>query len=117
VIVVRADETIPFYKPAVASVLDLPFPPDRVTLADLRERNLVALRADGSPYPLEDQPLARALADRNAFSDLVYLRRADGNLHPYRISSRPFFDPDGNLIGVANYVTEATSSFSAAQQE
>jgi hypothetical protein len=101
VIVVRADETIPFYNPAVASVLDLPFPPDRVTLADLSERNLVALRADGSPYPLEDQPLARALADRNAFSD-VYLRRGDGNVHPYRISSRPFFDPDGNLIGVAN---------------
>jgi hypothetical protein len=56
VIVVRADETIPFYNPAVASVLGLPFPPDRVTLADLRERNLVALRADGSPYPLEEQP-------------------------------------------------------------
>lgn len=107
VIVVRADETIPFYNPFVASVLDLPFPPERVTLADLRERKLIALRADGSPYPLEEQPLARALADRKAISDVVYLRGADGNIHPYTMSSRPFFDPDGNLIGVANYVTES----------
>lgn len=118
VIVVRADETIPFYNPAVASVLDLPFPPDRVTLADLRERKLVALRSDGSPYPLEQQPLARALADRKAASDVVYLRRGDGIVHPYRMSSRPFFDPDGNLIGVANYVADATpSTLSAAQEE
>lgn len=69
VIVVRADESIPFYNPAVAAVLDLPFPPDR-----------------------------------------VFLGGADGTPRPYRMSSRPFFDPDGNLIGVANYVTDATRS-------
>jgi CheY-like chemotaxis protein len=110
VIVVRADETVPFYNPVVASVLDLPFPPESVTLADLRERKLVALREDGSPYPLSEQPLARALADRTIVSDVVYLRGSDGNLHPYRMSSRPFFDPDGNLIGVANYITDVTGS-------
>jgi CheY-like chemotaxis protein len=107
VIVVRADETIPFYNPAVAAVLDLPFPPERVTLADLRERELLARRADGSPYPIEEQPLARALADRTPVSDVVYLRGEDGEVRPYTMSSRPFFDPDGNLIGVANYVTAA----------
>lgn len=110
VIVVRADETIPFYNPAVASVLDLPFPPESVTLTDLRERNLVALREDGSPYPLDEQPLARALADRTIVSDVVYLRGSAGTLHPYKMSSRPFFDPDGNLIGIANYITDVTRS-------
>jgi PAS domain-containing protein len=104
VIVVRADESIPFYNPAVASVLDLPFPPERVTLADLREREMLARRADGSPYPLEEQPMARALIDRKAVSDVVYLRGEDGEVSPYTMSSRPFFDPDGELIGVANYV-------------
>ena len=107
VIVVRADETIPYYNPTVASVLDLPCPPDRVTLADLRERKLVALRANGSPYPLEEQPLARALADRKAVSDVVYLRDAAGKIKPYMMLSRPFFAPGGELIGVANYITAA----------
>ena len=32
VLVLKADESIPFYNPAVAAVLDLPFPPERVTL-------------------------------------------------------------------------------------
>lgn len=122
VIVVRADETIPFYNPAVASVLDLPFPPESVTLADLRQRKLVALRADGSPYPLEEQPLARAFADRKAVSDVVFLRGQDDSVRPYSMSSRPFFDPGGALIGVANYVTEvvltgADAALAIAQSE
>ena len=60
VLVVKADESIPFYNPAVAAALDLPFPPEQVSLADLRARGVLGLRADGSPYPLDEQPLARA---------------------------------------------------------
>ena len=51
VLVVKADESIPFYNPAVASVLDLPFPPEHVSLADLRARGVLGLRGDGSPSP------------------------------------------------------------------
>ena len=104
VIVVKADETIPFYNPAFASMLDLPFPAARITLADLRGRGL-ALRADGSEYPLEEQPLVRALTERRPISDVAHLRLNDGSVRPYRMSSLPFFNSDGNLIGVANYVT------------
>ena len=77
VLVVKADESIPFYNPAVASVLDLPFPPEQVSLADLRARGVLGLRADGSPYPLDEQPLARALTGRTPVSDVVYLRSTD----------------------------------------
>ena len=36
VLVVKADESVPFYNPAFAAVVDLPFPPESVTLSDLR---------------------------------------------------------------------------------
>ena len=107
VLVVKADESIPFYNPAVASVLDLPFPPEQVSLADLRARGVLGLRADGSPYPLDEQPLARALTGRTPVSDVVYLRAADGALQPFMMTSLPFFNPHGELIGVGNYVTAA----------
>lgn len=107
VLVVNADESIPFYNPAVAAVLDLPFPPEQVSLADLRARGVLALRADGSSYPLEEQPLARALSDRKPVADVVYLRDEDGTLRPFTMTSLPFFNPDGELIGVGNYVSDA----------
>lgn len=104
VLVVSPDESISFYNPAVAAVLDLPFPPEQVSLADLRARGVLALRGDGSSYPLEEQPLARALSDRKPVADIVYLRDEDGRLRPFTMTSLPFFDPDGELIGVGNYV-------------
>jgi CheY-like chemotaxis protein len=106
VIVVKADETIPFYNPAVAAALNLPFPPTPLTLADVRERDL-ALRGDGTAYPVDEQPLVRALTEARPVADAVYLRDAEGNARPYLMSSLPFFAPDGALIGVANYVTAA----------
>ena len=107
VLVVKADESIPFYNPAVAAVLDLPFPPERVTLADLRARGVLGLRADGSPYPLDEQPLAQALTGRSPVADVVYLRGEDDSLRPFTMTSLPFFNPGGELIGVGSYVTDA----------
>lgn len=107
VLVVKADESIPFYNPAVAAVLDLPFPPQRVSLADLHARGVLGLRADGSPYPLDEQPLAQALTSRAPVADVVYLRTENGTLQPFTMTSLPFFNPAGDLIGVANYVTDA----------
>ena len=107
VLVVKADESIPFYNPAVAAVLDVPCPPEQVSLADLRGRGVLGLRADGSQYPLDEQPLARALTGRIPVSDVVYLRSADGALRPFTMTSLPFFNPAGELIGVGNYVTAA----------
>lgn len=40
-------------------------------------------------------------------ADVVYLRAEDGSLQPFTITSLPFFNPGGELIGVANYVTDA----------
>ena len=57
--------------------------------------------------PLEEQPLARALTSRMPVADVVYLRAADGTIQPFTMTSLPFFDPDGELIGVGNYVTAA----------
>ena len=61
----------------------------------------------GRPYPLDEHPLARALTGRTPVSDVVYLRSTDGALRPFTMTSLPFFDPDGELIGVGNYVTAA----------
>lgn len=45
VLVVKADESVPFYDPAFAAVLDLPFPPERVTpLRPPRQRGTRASR-------------------------------------------------------------------------
>ncbi len=107
VLIVKADESVPFYNPAVAAVLDLPFPPERVSHSDLRARGVLGLRADGSPYPLEEQPLAQALTERSPVTDVVYLRTEDGSLRPFTMTSLPVVDPAGELIGVANYVTDA----------
>ncbi|MDX6399670.1 MAG: fold, partial [Gaiellaceae bacterium] len=59
------------------------------------------------PYPLSEQPLARALTDGKPVADVVYLRAGDGAIRPYTMTSLPLFDPDGELIGVGNYVTDA----------
>jgi len=40
-------------------------------------------------------------------ADIVYLCGEDGNLRPFTMTSLPFFNPDGELIGVGNYATEA----------
>jgi CheY-like chemotaxis protein len=108
VLVVKADESVPFYNPAFASVLDLPFPAEAVTLTDLQGRGL-ARRADGSALPLEEQPIIRAMTEKHTVTAGVFLRVPDGELRPYTMASAPFFAPDGELIGVANYVTEARS--------
>jgi len=105
-LVVKGDESIPFYNPAVASILGLPFPPERVTMADLRARGVLGLRADGSAYPLDEQPLAQALTSRRPVSDVVHLRNDAGDLRAYTMTSLPFFGRDGELIGVGNYLTE-----------
>jgi hypothetical protein len=68
---------------------------------------VLGLRADSSPYPLEEQPLARALTGRAPVADVVYLRAADGSLQPFTMTSLPFFAPNGELIGIGNHVTEA----------
>jgi CheY-like chemotaxis protein len=106
VFVVKWDETIPFHNPAFASALGMPFPPERITLADLRDRG-IALRSDGSEYPLEEQPVVRALTERRPISEIIHLRLPDGSVRPYSMASVPFFDPDGDLIGVANYISDS----------
>jgi CheY-like chemotaxis protein len=106
VLVVKADESIPFYNPAFASVLDLPFPPETVTLGDLHGRGLVR-RADGSALPLGEQPIVRAMTEGQVIAGSVFLRLADGELRPYTMACKPYFGPGGDLIGVANYVTDA----------
>jgi CheY-like chemotaxis protein len=104
VFVVNRDETIPFHNPAFASTLGLASEAEQITLADLRERG-IALRDDGSEYPLEEQPVVRALKERRPISEIIHLRLADSTVRPASMASVPFFDPDGRLIGVANYIT------------
>jgi len=113
VIVVKADKTIPYYNPAVASALDLPFPPTQLTLADVHERK-PAFREDGTPCPEEELPLNRALAAAQPVADVLYVRDTEGTVRPYLMAALPFFAPDGDLLGVGSYVSEVERDEGAA---
>ena len=79
-----------------------------VSLADLRARGVLGLRADGSPYPLDEQPLARARSRDERPSPTLSIFAPPTELsNPFMMTSLPFFNPDGELIGVGNYVTAA----------
>ena len=83
VLVVKADESIPFYNPAVASVLDLPFPPEQVSLADLRAAECSGCAPTG-PRPLGRAATRARPHRKNARLRRVYLRSADGAMQPSR---------------------------------
>jgi CheY-like chemotaxis protein len=114
VIVVKTDKTIAYYNPAVASALNLPFPPERLTLAEIEARK-PALREDGSPCPVDELPLSRALSDAKPVAGVVYLRDSHGAVRPHGMASLPFFGPDGDLIGIATYVTDVENDRRAGQ--
>jgi CheY-like chemotaxis protein len=105
-LVIRADETILFYNGAAASLLRLPWPSERLTLADLRER-LSILDEDGITRGIERLPLARALAERVPTAAAVVVQFPDdGARHHLRMTSLPFFDPVGEFLGVGSYLID-----------
>jgi DNA-binding NarL/FixJ family response regulator len=108
ILIVKADETIPFYNGVAARLLRLPWPSQRLTLAGLRERVRV-LDEHGLPYANAERPLARALVEQTAArAEVVCEFVGDGSRRRLQMISLPFCDPPGDFIGVGNYLSEIT---------
>ena len=107
VLIVGADETIPFYNGIAASMLHLPVPAQRLSLSTLRERVRV-IDEHGLPRGIEELPLSRALSARVATHASVTCEYVvDGSEARFEMASLPFFSPDGEFIGVGNYLSTA----------
>ena len=65
VLIVDADETVPFYNGIAASMLQLPLPAQPLSLSTLHERVRV-VDQHGLPRGIEGLPLSRALSARVA---------------------------------------------------
>jgi hypothetical protein len=105
VLIVGADETIPFYNGIAAPMLQLPLPALRLSLATLGERVRVVDK-HGRPRGIEEPPLSHALRARvptHASVTCEYL--VDGSKARFEMAPLPFFSPDGEFIGVGNYLS------------
>ncbi len=105
VLIVGADETIPFYNGIAASMLHLPLPAQHLSLSILRERVRV-VDQHGQPRGIDELPLSRALSacvPTHASVTCEYL--ADGSQTRFEMASLPFFAPDDAFIGVGNYLS------------
>jgi two-component system, sensor histidine kinase len=72
-------------------------------------KNMVVLRADGSPRPQEEAPLMRALAGevvRN--EDQIVMSPRAGELRHRQVSSAPVRDVGGSIIGSVSVVRDVT---------
>ncbi len=107
ILIVRADESIPFYNGIAAGMLHLPTPARRLTLSTLR----TLVRVIDEPArsdPIEQLPLVRALAARAPAGATVTCESLDDHsCARFAMVSLPFFSPLGEFIGVGNYLATA----------
>jgi CheY-like chemotaxis protein len=107
VLIVGADESIPFYNGIAAAMLHLPVPAQRLSLSTLRD--LVRVIDEHEQRSTIDQlPLVRALSARAAISATVACEFIDdGSRGQFVMASLPFFSPHGEFIVVGNYLAVA----------
>ena len=104
VLMVSADETIPFYNGIAAAMLHLPTLAERLSLATLRTFVRI-IGEDVKPRGIEILPLAPALsACVPMSSSLMCEHLDDGSRGRFEMTSLPFSSPRGEFIGVGNYL-------------
>ena len=107
VLIVDADETIPFYNGIAASMLRLPLPAQPLSLSTVHERVRV-VDQHGLPRGIEALPLSRALSARVAtHASVICEYVVDSSRARFEMASFPFFSPGGEFIGVGNYLSAA----------
>ena len=78
--------------------------------------SLVILRADGSPRPLEEAPILRALAGETVRNeDQIVLSPRAGEYRHRQASSAPVRDAGGNIIGSVSVVRDITERVRSEQ--
>ena len=71
-------------------------------------RSYDLLRTDGTPYPSEESPLARALMCREVVDEEWIVRRPDGALVRLRGSAAPLGDEHGDVLGAVVVMRDVT---------
>ena len=91
-----ADGRVSFVNPAAAAILD--WPPEELLGRD-QHQHIHRLRADGSPYPVEECPIYQVLRDgvRRTGAQEVFLRR-DGTSVPVEFTSQAIVE-EGKITG------------------
>lgn len=79
-------------------------------------KNLVILRSDGSPRPIEEAPPLRALAGETVRNEeQIILTPRSGELRHRQVSSAPVRDVSGEIIGSVSVVSDITERKRAEQ--
>jgi CheY-like chemotaxis protein len=99
--IVLPDGTVPFYNGLAADLLGLPMPPERSDIDSLRE-HFDILRLDGTPIPVEQRLMYRAIAAHEPLAEAVIVEQG-GRRTTTRAAVLPFFGTDGSFVGAAVY--------------
>jgi PAS domain S-box-containing protein len=85
-------------------------------IAEYGERGM--LRADGSPLPPEEYPLARVLLrGETVVDEEVPYRLGDGTLATLRVSASPVVDAEGRTVAAATSFTDVTEELRRLRTE
>ncbi len=98
---VLADNSVPFYNSLAAELLDLPFPMQPSTIADLRE-HFEILGPDRAPIAVSKRLMYRAIDAHEPLTELVIVAAA-GRETSARAAAVPFFANDSTYVGTAIY--------------
>jgi CheY-like chemotaxis protein len=98
---VLADGSVPFYNALAATLLDLPFPVEPSTIDALRG-HFEILRPDGTPMPVPERLMYRAIGAHTPLTEAVIVAVAGRETHA-EAAAIPFFANDDSYVGTAIY--------------
>jgi hypothetical protein len=103
-VIVDRDGSVPFYTSGAGEMLDLPSPSQPTTLAELRADHPLVDRL-GNPVSYDVSPLERCLMEHTKQEGELSERLPSGALRTYHLSVLPLFDPLGEFLGAATFLT------------
>jgi CheY-like chemotaxis protein len=101
VFIVLPDGQVPFYNGLAADLLGLPMPQQPSHIDQLRT-HFDILHPDGTPMPVRDRLMYRAIDAQQPLSEVVVVARGDDRTRA-RAAVLPFFHSDGEFVGAAVY--------------
>jgi hypothetical protein len=102
---VLPDGMVPFYNSLAADLLGLPLPAEEAHI-DLLRRHFEILRPDGTPMPVPDRLMYRAISEHAPLTETVVVAVGDRRT-TCRAAAVPFFASDSSYVGVAIYFESA----------
>jgi CheY-like chemotaxis protein len=112
---VLADGGVPFYNSLAAELLDLPMPVQPSNIDALRE-HFEILRPDGSPMPVPERLMYRAIGAHTPLTETVIVA-ARGLEKTADAAAIPFFANDGSYVATAIYFQPLPEQGSDSQSD